>query len=185
MVAAHSNSAVNLLLSRLIEHDFVKNDIVRLVSLAYQEKKGVREELHPYCATLHYMKKDLDEENEEKAETSIKALYSVEMFRIVIGTCVGLGSLMYDRDGSISDYSHVIVDEAGQCSEPEILIPISKVDRKIGSVVLAGDPMQMPPLVLCKHAKERGLSKSLLERFVELSKVFPLHLFSKKFVIQP
>lgn len=196
LIAAHSNSAANLILARLLEHDFVKNDIMRLVGAAYREKNTFPEELRQYCATLNSMTKSRIEEEElkkEEVEYGIKIfrdLSSFLPFRIVIGTCVGLGTFMFDRDGSLPNFTHVIVDEAGQCSEPEIMIPISMMDAKNGSVVLAGDPMQMPPLVLCKYAKERGLSLSLLERFVDLYKtienglkVIALHLNTLNFEI--
>lgn len=170
LVAAHSNSAANLILSRLLEYNFVANDTVRLLSMAYQEKKNIPNELNPYCATFRLKKNGSGNEKETEMEAKVKIFHElvcVAPFRIVIGTCVGLGPMMSDRKGDVPDYTHVIVDEAGQCSEPEIMIPISMVDSKNGSVVLAGDPMQMPPLVLCNYAKSRGLAKSLLERLVE------------------
>lgn len=170
LVAAHSNSAANLILSRLLEHNLVQNDTVRLLSMAYNDKNNVPSELSSYCAILRLKKIDCGEEKETETKSNVKVFHELiclAPFRIVIGTCIGLGLLMNDRKGYIPDYTHVIVDEAGQCSEPEIMIPISMVDSKNGSVVMAGDPMQMPPLVLCSHAKTRGLAKSLLERLVE------------------
>lgn len=166
LVAAHSNSAANLILERLLKYDSVKNDILRLLGMMYHEKQAILEDpegWHEYCGIL------TDHQNSD-VKNGIKVfqqLNSISPYRILIGTCVGLGKLMYDRDGCIPDYTHVIVDEASQCSEPEVMIPISKIDIEIGSVVLAGDPKQMPPLVLCKYAKERGLGVSLLTRLVK------------------
>lgn len=192
LVAAHSNSAANLILSHLLEYDFLKDDTVRLLSMSYQKKEVVPDELLPYCVTLRLKRKDPNEDHEEKKTKTKKGtrifreLSMMAPYRIVIGTCIGLGSLMYDRNGNIPDYTHVVVDEAGQCSEPEVLVPISKVDTKNGSVILAGDPMQMPPLVLSTHAKERGLSLSFLQRFVErynkIETELKVHFFGFEFV---
>lgn len=164
LVATHSNSAANLILERLIKYDLVKNDVLRLLGVIYHEKQVISEEAdgwHEYCGTI------LNGRHDSYVRNGIKVFRrtgSISPYRILIGTCVGLSTLMYDRYGSIPDYTHVIVDEASQCSEPEAMIPISKVNIQIGSVVLAGDPKQMPPLVLCKHAEERGLAVSLMTR---------------------
>lgn len=45
--------------------------------------------------------------------------------RVIIGTCVALGQIM-SLDLVRGHFSHIIVDEAGQSSEPEILIPLGK-----------------------------------------------------------
>lgn len=172
LVATHSNIAANLILSQLLQHDVVKSNVVRLLSVTYEERQKVPDELHPYCATLRLKPPDPDNiEEADATETEngvniYRSLAPVEPFRIVVGTNIGLSTLMHDRYKYVSDYSHVIIDEAGQCSEPEVLIPISRM-AKDGVAILAGDPIQMPPLVLSKHAKERGLELSLLERFVD------------------
>lgn len=58
----------------------------------------------------------------------------------------------------------VFVDEAAQALEPESIIPISLL--KTGCrVVLAGDPMQLGPMVN-KCAKDWGLETSLLQRLM-------------------
>lgn len=52
-------------------------------------------------------------------------------------------------------FSHIIIDEAGQGTEPDILIPISiasKDGKLYSQVVLAGDPKQLGPTVISKLA---------------------------------
>lgn len=49
--------------------------------------------------------------------------------RITVGTCSALGSLHY-MGFPPDHFTHIIVDEAGQSLEPEILIPISKKRKK-------------------------------------------------------
>lgn len=61
-----------------------------------------------------------------------------ENHRITIGTCVTLGTF-YQMGLAHNHYTHIIVDEAGQCLEPEIMIPISFINKANGQVVLAGN----------------------------------------------
>lgn len=41
------------------------------------------------------------------------------------------------------------------------------VEPQNGQIILAGDPLQLPPIVLSNHAKDRGLSYSMLERYID------------------
>lgn len=50
--------------------------------------------------------------------------------RILIGTCVALGQVMC-LDLPRGHYSHIFIDEAGQATEPEIIIPLCKYKVKI------------------------------------------------------
>lgn len=71
---------------------------------------------------------------------------------------------------STNYFSHVLIDEAAQCNEAESLIPISFVNLKCGQVIMAGDPLQLPPITLSPHAKHFDLVKSMLERYLEMYK---------------
>lgn len=57
-----------------------------------------------------------------------------------------------------------IIDEAAQALEPAAWIPILKCSR----VVLAGDPFQLPPTVKSLDAAKKGLSKTLIERCLDI-----------------
>ncbi|GJN09010.1 hypothetical protein PR202_ga26976 [Eleusine coracana subsp. coracana] len=58
------------------------------------------------------------------------------------------------------------LDEAGQASEPEAMIPLSGLRGRDTVVVLAGDPNQLGPVVHCRQAEKDGLAKSYLERLL-------------------
>lgn len=63
-------------------------------------------------------------------------------------------------------YSTVFIDEAGQALEPACWIPILKTNK----LVLAGDHFQLSPTIKSNEAAEKGLSKTLLEKSVDLNK---------------
>ncbi|MFZ6052412.1 AAA domain-containing protein [Halocola ammonii] len=56
----------------------------------------------------------------------------------------------------------VVIDEAGQGLEPATWVPILKSKK----VVLAGDPLQLPPTVKNHEAGRDGLNETLLEKAV-------------------
>ncbi len=57
-------------------------------------------------------------------------------------------------------FDFVLIDEAGQSTEPSCLIPISKANK----AVLVGDHKQLPPTIISQDAKD--LSVSLFERMI-------------------
>ncbi|KAM6047727.1 putative helicase senataxin [Chlamydotis macqueenii] len=73
------------------------------------------------------------------------------------------GSLLesaFWRQG-LDPFSCVIVDEAGQSSEVETLIPLI---HRCNKLVLVGDPRQLPPTVKSIKAQEYGYDQSLMAR---------------------
>ncbi|XP_062532156.1 RNA helicase Mov10l1 isoform X2 [Bombyx mori] len=108
--------------------------------------------------------------------TSTKDFWSVsftvfQKYAIVITTLSHAAKF----SGSFSKNStchitHLFIDEAAQASEPASLIPICGLLSTAGSLVLAGDPLQLGPVIISQKAKEIGLGLSLMER---LMKTFP------------
>ncbi len=78
----------------------------------------------------------------------------------IVCTLVGAAHPVLDR----RHFRTCIIDEAAQALEPACWIPIAKSSR----VVLAGDPFQLPPTVKSQEAARNGLSKTLIERGIEL-----------------
>lgn len=75
-------------------------------------------------------------------------------------TCTLIGSAHEYLEGR--EFRTVIIDEAGQATEPACWVPILKAER----VILAGDPFQLPPTVKCRDAAGMGLAESLLEKAI-------------------
>ncbi|WP_141734709.1 AAA domain-containing protein [Oligoflexus tunisiensis] len=59
-------------------------------------------------------------------------------------------------------FSLVVLDEAGQCTEPNAWIPLQRADK----LVCGGDHCQLPPTILSLEAAHQGLNVSLMERLV-------------------
>lgn len=172
----------------MIVHHLIKTELVntenliRVASHNTVERQNVPDELHEYCATIET---DNTIEQMKTSDTGLRlgvnAAY-LKRFKIIIGTCIGLGRMLH-MDYPSGFFTHVVIDEAGQCTEPDSLIPISFLNKYSGQVVLAGDPKQMGPIVLSIYARKRGFCKSLLDRLLQFDSymidktVFSLILF--------
>lgn len=60
-------------------------------------------------------------------------------------------------------FTHIVIDEAAQALECEVLIPLALATTET-RLVFAGDQMQLAPEIYSDLANERGLGVSLLER---------------------
>ena len=105
---------------------------------------------------------------------------------IVCSTC---GYANSDPVMSLKEYAFVLVDEAAQTAEPEVLVPISRLQVKTGRLSLIGDHKQLPAISNNKMEKERW-QRSLLERLYAVAGMTPLMLdiqyrMSEKIVAWP
>ncbi|MDB5386712.1 MAG: ATPase, partial [Planctomycetaceae bacterium] len=79
---------------------------------------------------------------------------------VVCATLTGLNEeLLRDRQ-----FGLVVIDEAGQATEPPCWIPLLRCQR----LVLAGDHCQLPPTILSHEARREGFQISLMERLLEV-----------------
>jgi ATP-dependent RNA/DNA helicase IGHMBP2 len=92
---------------------------------------------------------------EERAEAAV-----LDRAQVVLATLTGLdaGPLAGRR------FDLAAVDEATQATEPAVYLALLRADR----VVLAGDPLQLPPTILSAEAQAGGLGLSLFERLATL-----------------
>lgn len=170
LVATPNNRSSNTITAILSKY-LSKFEFVRLVSVNYYEKGLVPDDIKRFSMSI----KDANEEN-------------IKPYKVIIGTCSTIASLHFHN--LPSDYfTHAFIDEAGQCTEPQIMCPISLIDKDNGQVVLFGDPLQLGPTVkspLCKCKKSIDrLERSFLERLMELDlyqengNVFDSHLVTR------
>lgn len=104
LIATQSNNAANVVSARLIErnHD-IGNNMVRLVSNAVLDRKNLPEELHRFSASVLHARADIvdldDETSYDDIPKEVKRncrLDYLKQFKIIVGTCVGLG-ILFER----------------------------------------------------------------------------------------
>ncbi|NXK13450.1 M10L1 helicase, partial [Herpetotheres cachinnans] len=144
LVCAPSNAATDLICLRLHQSNLLKPGAMVRVNASFRSAEQIDDAVKSYC-------KDGDDIR--------KALW----FRIIITTCSSAG-MFYQTEIRLGHFTHVILDEAGQASEPESLIPIGLISEANGQIVLVGDPKQLGPVIKSKLALTFGLNMSLLER---------------------
>ncbi|XP_069701618.1 probable RNA helicase armi [Periplaneta americana] len=169
LVATPSNSSADLIAERLLDSGILlPGDLVRLVGYHYIDEGKVPEKLIPYSTTgdTNLFRKDpsfstpmgVSLQNSSNAHT-------LGRHRITVGTCIALGQL-YVMGFERGHFTHVFVDEAGQATEPEILVPLDFIHTSSGQVVLAGDPLQLGPVITSPLALRMGLGESYLSRLM-------------------
>ncbi|XP_068626233.1 probable RNA helicase armi [Battus philenor] len=169
LVATPSNSAANLVTERMIQY---KNDIncsiVRLIANHLVDSENIPDMIKPFCASL-----DISLQECSKDKQNIRNGINVNCqktfigrHRVTIGTCSCLSSLALIGLPK-GHFTHIIIDEAGQTTEPEIMIPMTMIDKNNGQIILAGDPMQLGPVVLSRYCKEYGMDESYMSRILE------------------
>lgn len=133
---------------------------------------AIPDRLRPYCATADLTSANssgLEFETTHRADSETRCLNVIQLgrHRIIIGTCAALG-IMHNMGFKEGQFSHVLIDEAGQATEPECMIPLSFLDLETGQAILAGDPLQLGPVVISKLGDHFGYSQSFLFRLLQL-----------------
>lgn len=172
LVGTPSNSAADLITTRLIESgDLCAGDFIRLVSQNQIEKELIPEHLMPYCATVDIAADGTCSDSMIVTESGLKLKCQMKFLgrhRVTISTCSTLGNFL-QMNFPKGHFTHVLIDESGQCTEPDVIIPITQVSKYRGQVILAGDPQQLQAIVTNLYAANSGLSLSLLERILNRS----------------
>ncbi|XP_016355564.1 RNA helicase Mov10l1 [Sinocyclocheilus anshuiensis] len=156
LVCTPSNSAADLVCMRLHQSGFLHTASLARVNATCRPEESMPEELRQYA----------------RAGEDIR---HASFHRIVVSTCSSAG-MFYQIGLRVGHFTHVFVDEAGQATEPESLIPLSLLSETSGQIVLAGDPKQLGPVVKSKLAAVFGLGVSLLERLMGM----PLYSCSER-----
>lgn len=121
----------------------------------------------------------LEIENMEKMLNTIRMKTEVEIIKkydIICSTCITSSS----RSLQSIKFNFVIVDEATQALEPEIIVCILKGANHL---VLVGDKHQLGSMVASSKAKSLGLDNSMIERFEDIS--VPYTMLSTQYRMDP
>ncbi|XP_035377280.1 probable helicase senataxin isoform X1 [Electrophorus electricus] len=117
----------------------------------------------------HYLKereklgRQLKENRRKRQEVQARLLQEAN---VICSTLSTSGSVVLEsafRRLGREPFSCVIVDEAGQAKETETLIPFL---YRCPSLILVGDPEQLPPTVVSQNAKKLGYDQSLMARLM-------------------
>ncbi|KAK7366576.1 hypothetical protein VNO80_08569 [Phaseolus coccineus] len=156
LVCAPSNSAADYVLEKLLAQQDIElreNELFRL-NAATRPYEDVKPEIIRFCFF-------------DEMVFKCPPVDALSYYRIIISTYMS-ASLLHAEDLARGHFSHMFLDEAGQASEPETLIPVSHLCTMNTVVVLAGDQLQLGPVIYSKKADEYGLGVSYMERLSEL-----------------
>nr|XP_026497854.1 probable RNA helicase armi [Vanessa tameamea] len=162
LVATPSNSASNLITERLIQYKgSFTGSIARMIANYLVDSDSVPIAIKPYCT--HF---DISAERRVSKYKDNYQNIQICRHRVTIGTCYCLGMFLQLKLPK-GHFTHIIIDEAGQATEPEIMLPMNFTHKENGQIILAGDPMQLGPIILSKYCKENGMDESFLCRLLD------------------
>ncbi|MEA5459438.1 AAA domain-containing protein [Arcicella sp. LKC2W] len=150
--------------SKMADHDYLK-ETKRLRKQA-QEFKNMA---HKYKRSFGKSERDQRKALFDEAHRIMKEVDNTEQYiiddlltktQVVTATLVGANHYTVRN----LTYQTIVIDEAGQALEPACWIPILKAQK----VILAGDHCQLSPTIKSNEAAKSGLSKTLLEKCIEL-----------------
>ncbi|MEZ4884964.1 MAG: AAA domain-containing protein [Chitinophagales bacterium] len=196
LVAAPSNTAVDLLTEKLVEygiHVVRMGHPARVDESLWEHTFDAKVEAHPDYKRMKDLRKDAhklkqkavkykrtfnseDREARREALKESKAMFeearSIEKYilnNVLQKAEVITATLVGASQAMIRFqlYETVFIDEAGQALEPATWIPICRAKR----VVFAGDHLQLPPTVKSLEAQKGGFDVSLFEKCVNRLKI--------------
>lgn len=165
-----------------------------------QDKQRKYQEMTDKLSGLHTRKREVgtmlsSARESRRNEESIRKRENVKIMSrilnsssLVFATLSSAGHEALQKFGAKADI--VVVDEAAQCGEPEILIPLTraqKIRTKVTAsyMVLVGDPKQLPATVISTNKTvTRALGRSLFERVAESSQV-GAHMLNTQYRMHP
>ncbi|KAG8705367.1 hypothetical protein FRC11_009093 [Ceratobasidium sp. 423] len=154
LACAPSNSASDLIAQRLIELRGLKPEELLRLNARYRKRVTIPEDLVPYSF-----------QNPTGKNSGIPALGQLNPYRVVVATCSTSAVLnIFGVDPGA--FTHIFIDEAGQGSEPEVMIPILMMAGPKTNIVLSGDPKQLGPVIRSPVARPLGLNVSYLDRLM-------------------
>jgi len=167
LLTSYTHSAVDNLLCKLMDSGVVSSDgsgapspIVRIGRESACHRK-VRPLLAQNIACEAETRDSGGSSSSSVEKPSVEHLHKV----VSAAKVVGVSALTAPRSPLLAGqrFDVVIVDEAGQISQPAVLGAIMAAD----SFVLVGDHMQLPPLVVSDVAEEAGYGISMLMHLAE------------------
>ncbi|XP_011861509.1 PREDICTED: putative helicase mov-10-B.1 isoform X2 [Vollenhovia emeryi] len=156
LVCTASNAAADEITKRLIE--YIPKKLIYRMYAPSRERSTVDKQIQP-CANF-------------VGDTTVFLSKELLLLKKVVITTLVSSTRLIRINFRENHFSYIIIDEASQAIEPEMLIPLiitkASEGEKTGfqpQVVIAGDPYQLGPVVCCKRI-EHLLGRSMLERLM-------------------
>lgn len=191
LVTAPSNTAVDLLSERLAEeglkvlrvgnparvserlstltldHKMATHPSVKDIRQLRRRAVEFRDMAHKYKRQFGKAEREQRRALLDEARKIMKDVENIERYileDLLARTQVVAATLVGAAHYTIRDlrFGTAVIDEAGQALEPACWIPALRADR----LVLAGDHLQLPPVIKSEEAARRGLGETLLEKCV-------------------
>ena len=163
LVTAPSNTGADVLCAKLAKLGLDHSRMLRLNALG-RNVKTVPEEIQCYGSTT---------QRDGRTVFQIPQLSKLRTFRVIVTTCICASHIANTmrKEGAVGWFTHAIVDEAGEATEPETLVPIQLLSHSgvanTSQIILFGDHFQLGPLVISSLASRIGkLNTSMIERLV-------------------
>lgn len=163
LVTAPSNTGADVLCGKLTKLGLDHSRMLRLNALG-RNVKTVPEEIQSYGSTT---------QRDGRTVFQIPQLSKLRRFRVIVTTCICASHIANTvrKEGAVGWFTHAIVDEAGEATEPETLVPIQLLSHSgvanTSQIILFGDHFQLGPLVISSLASRIGkLNTSMIERLV-------------------
>lgn len=124
-------------------------------------------------------------EEQQRRSMRDNILKNADIILTTLNSCRSsmLEAMFNTGNPNMPHFDCIIVDEASQCSEPELLMPMCFVN--VTKVVMIGDPMQLPATIKSNVAQEAGYGTSLFERifkyFGGYNASSPVHMLDTQF----
>lgn len=143
LVCATSNAAADELASRLVlslsSGCWFGHHVYRLYSNSYEPEIPIENRLR---RSSNFDLKYIPQQN------------FLQKFRIIVATLLIGGSLRF-ANFEKHYFTHLFIDECGSATEIATLLPIASAPH--ANIVLSGDPKQLGPVIVSKHASDLGL----------------------------
>jgi DNA replication ATP-dependent helicase Dna2 len=157
LITTYTHNAVDTLMSKLLDAGVGRGDPNVNSHSGHLVRIGQARQCLPQVQEILVSRLALLEEHKETKDPSITDPCSDVIRRVMSkARIVGVSSLTVPKSSLLigQDFDVVIVDEAGQMTQPACLGPLMAAKR----FVLVGDHMQLPPVVKSPEAKRGGKS---------------------------
>lgn len=106
-----------------------------------------------------------DYTHQSQGTFSAPPMSRMSRFRVIVSTCVS-ASVFHGIGMPRGHFGYIFVDEAGQATEPEVMIAVKTMADNSTRVILSGDHNQLGPIIRSNVARALGLETSYLQRLM-------------------